>query len=174
MTKKTSQSIAATKNLTRVKKSVEVKMTVINIFQMDNKLKMAFGGAALLTLGAQAQAETVDEAQARLAQLVAATPEAIVKVIQSGEGCDASILNTALETDNYLPYEQCSLIEQTRHEVKLAQTHEALEEENNAVADLTDKGQKLDQKLQEQGTAIAVLTKKKQEIGDQLLGNVLN
>ena len=95
---------------------------------MVNKITSALSGAALLTFGAQAQAETVEQAQARLSQLIAEAPEAIVKVIQSGEGCDMSILNTALETDNYEPYEQCVTIDGAMTEIEIAKKAEALAE----------------------------------------------
>ena len=136
---------------------------------MKNKLKTAGKSIGVLSAltASVAQGADLDQLKAQYEQQMAQAPDAVMKVLQSGEGCDVSLLNHALETDDYTEYIACGEIEVLSAQIEsaprlayleqaLASTKEArmdvsedLASEDKDIAELTQEDQNLDQSVSE-------------------------
>ena len=160
---------------------------------MKNKLKTA--GKSIGVLGALtasvAQGADLDQLKAQYEQQMAQAPDAVMKVLQSGEGCDVSLLNHALETDDYTEYIACGEIEVLSAQIEsaprlayleqaLASTKEARMDVSEDLADrkktkseLTQGNQELDKEHEKDKTMLVVLSKEAADARASILAGVL-
>ncbi len=111
---------------------------------MKNKLKTAGKSIGVLSAltASVAQGADLDQLKAQYEQQMAQAPDAVMKVLQSGEGCDVSLLNHALETDDYTEYIACGEIEvlsaQIESAPRLAYLEQALASTKEARMDVSE------------------------------------
>lgn len=87
--------------------------------------------------------------KAQFQQRLAQAPESVTKVLLSGEGCDVSLLDKALDTGYEEEYLACAETETLKAEISLAKVEQALVEKRIQKAELTDR---VDQKLAQSET----------------------
>ena len=152
---------------------------------MENKLKTA--GKTLGVLGALAtsvaKGADIDQLKAQYEQQMAQASDAVMKVLQSGEGCDVSLLNTAMASNDYTEYIACADIQRISAEIDLANVEQALKNEkpllqavsedlaseDKDIAELTqEQKSKLDRKEQDK-TMLVMLSKEAAEARARIL-----